>query len=135
MKRLFSKLALVFAITLMAGFVSSCSSNDDDNVENTSKEYTYYITTDKITIDAGSPFTKDQLAKIYNDELNKECHDNWIDYKTLLNAVFNIYIIQNMEEKVKYIHGMTTVMCHVKSTNKEIALFNYDIDTNMVTEL
>ena len=136
MKRLFSKLALVFAITLMAGFVSSCSSNDDDNVDNTyTKEYTYYITTDKITVDAGAPFTKEQLVKMYTDAINKTSGGNWLDYKTMLNAVIDVYKTQDMVDKVKYVHGSTIVMCHVKSTNKELSICNYDIDADMITDM
>lgn len=136
MKRFFSNLALVFAITLMAILSSACGGNNDyDDSNYKSTEYTYYITTDKIYIDSGSPYTKEQLAKVYGEELNKECHDNWIDYNTLFNAIANIYIINNMEAKIKYIHGTTTIMCHVKSTNKEIAIFNYNFDQNIILHI
>ena len=136
MKRLFSKLALVFAITLMAGFVSSCSSNDDDNVDNTyTKEYTFYVTTDQITLDSGAPFTKDQLAKKYNETINKACDGTWLDYKTLLKVALDVYNTQALADQTKYIHGTTIIMCHVKSTNKEMYLYSYNIDTSMFTEI
>lgn len=136
MKRLFSKLALVFAITLMAGFVSSCSSNDDDdNVENTyTKEYTYSLTTDKITVDAGAPFTKDQIVKIYTDAINKASDGKLLDYDGMLNVARDVYKAQNMAVNYKYVHGSTIVMCHVKSTNKDMPVYSYDIDTDMITE-
>lgn len=137
MKRLFSKLALVFAITLMASMTTSCSSNDDDNkVDNTyTKEYTFYVTTDQITLDAGAPFTKDQLAKQYNDAINKACDGTWLDYDTLLKVALDVYNTQALADQTKYIHGTTTIMCHVKSTNKEMYLYSYNVDTAMLKEI
>ena len=80
MKRLFSKLALVFTITLMASISTSCGNDDEDISENTPKDCTYYINTEDLKLDADAPFTIEQFDKEYRDALYKGC-----DGKTLYN--------------------------------------------------
>lgn len=138
MKRLFSKLVLVFAITLMAGFASSCSSNDDDdNVvdNNYTRAYTFYITTDKLTLDPGAPFTKETFAKKYYDAMNLRCDGTWLDSKSSLDAALQVYNAQENNDQTKYLHGSVTIMCHVKSTNKDMPLYKYDIDSSTLEDL
>ena len=134
MKRLFSKLALVFTITLMASISTSCGNDDEDISEKITKECTFYITTDNLKIDAGASFTKEQLAKEYSDALYNGCEGKSLNDEDLLDVIFATYNKQLSKGWIKYIHGTTLIMCHMKSSNKDFAMYEYNVDTNKMSD-
>ena len=134
MTRLFSKLALVFTITLMASISTSCGNDDEDISEKITKECTFYITTDNLKIDAGAPFTKEQLAKEYSDALYNGCEGKSLNDEDLLDVIFATYNKQLSKGWIKYIHGTTLIMCHMKSSNKDFAMYEYNVDTNKMSD-
>ena len=134
MKRLFSKLALVFTITLMASISTSCGNDDEDISEKITKECAFYITTDNLKIDAGAPFTKEQLAKEYSDALYNGCEGKSLNDEDLLDVIFTTYNKQLSKGWIKYIHGTTLIMCHMKSSNKDFAMYEYNVDTNKMSD-
>ena len=134
MKTPFSKLALIFVITIMVCVSTSCSSDHDTNDPST-KEHTYYITTNDLTIDAGAPFTKEQLEKQYNDAMYTGCEGKSIYDKDLCDVIQTTYKKQEIQGWTKYIHGSACIMCHTESTNSDISVYRYDVDTDSLMSL
>ena len=132
MKRLFSKLALVFTITLMASISTSCGNDDEDISENTPKDCTYYINTEDFKLDADAPFTKEQFDKEYRDALYKGCDGKTLYNQELLDVIRATYKKQVARGWIKYIHGYALIMCHSISLHEEVPMYEYYIDTGII---
>ena len=132
MKKLFSKLALVFTIVSIASISTSCRNDDDDSSKNEPRECTFYIPTDRFKLDEGAPFTKEQLAKEYRDALYEGCDGKVLDDENLQDVITATYNKQVTRGWIKYVHGTALIMCHVKSINEEVPMYEYNIDTGKI---
>lgn len=128
-KKTVAMMIAVFAITSLAG---CSSSNDDDNP----KEYTYYMNTTHMTLDAGAPFTLDQVAQEYQKYFDMGCDPNKYNNMLLQDIILNTDKIQVKNGWRKFMHGYALIMCHHNSyPNENEPMFNMDYDTNTLTEI
>ena len=132
MKKLFSKLALVFTIVSIASISTSCRNDDDDSSKNEARECTHYIPTDHFKLDENAPFTKEQLAKEFRDDLYAGCDGKVLyddNLENVIQATYNRLVLRGW---IKYVHGTALIMCHVKSINEEVPMYEYNIDTGKI---
>lgn len=133
MKRLFSKLALVFTITVMTSISTSCGNDDEVSSEDTPKECTYYILTEYLKLDIDAPFTKEQLDKEFRVALYNGCEGKSLDNEDYLDVITATYKKQASRGWTKYIHGTTLIVCYVKSLNEEVPLYEYNANTGEIS--
>ena len=72
--------------------------------------------------------------KEYSDALYNGCEGKSLNDEDLLDVIFATYNKQLSKGWIKYIHGTTLIMCHMKSSNKDFAMYEYNVDTNKMSD-
>lgn len=98
-----------------------------------SKECTFYITTDNLKLDKDAPFTKEQLDNEYKDAIYTGCEGKSLDDEDLLDVLLATYNKQKLKGWIEYVHGTTLIKCHLKSNNKDVTMYQYNVDTNKIS--
>ena len=99
--------------------------------------YRVFNTETEVINTATIELTPNAVFKIYSENTvtNSVSTQIIVNYETLLKVALDVYNTQALADQTKYIHGTTTIMCHVKSTNKEMYLYSYNVDTAMLKEI
>ena len=78
--------------------------------------------------------TKWKVTKRHSDALYNGCEGKSLNDEDLLDVIFATYNKQLSKGWIKYIHGTTLIMCHMKSSNKDFAMYEYNVDTNKMSD-
>ena len=102
MKRNLCKTVFMVVALLATTLFVSCGKDDKYYQP---KNYTYYITTDHMTLSPGAPFTIDDVAKEYKYYFDKGCSTDYYNMPVLEDIIKYTYNQQATRKWVQYYHG------------------------------
>lgn len=120
---------VLFAMTLL----TSCGKDDKYNQP---ANYTYYITTDHMTLAPGAPCTVDDVAKEFKHYFDMGCSTDYYNMPVLEDIIKQTYNQQATRKWVQYYHGYILIMCNIRTSNQpDEAIYKLDLDTHVLTQL
>ena len=133
MKRHLCKTVFMVVALLATTLFVSCGKDDKYNQP---ANYTYYITTDHMTLAPGAPFTIDDVAKEYKYYFDLGCPTKYYNMRVLEDIIKHTYYIQATRKWVQYYHGYILIMCNIRTSNQpDEAMYKLDLDTHVLTQL
>ena len=133
MKRHLCKTVFMVVALLATTLFGSCSKDDKYNQP---ANYTYYITTDHMTLAPGAPCTVDDVAKEFKSYFDKGCPTDYYNMPVLEDVIKYTYNQQATRKWVQYYHGYILIMCKIITSNQpDGAMYKLDLDTHVLTQL
>lgn len=133
MKRNLCKTVFMVVALLATTLFVSCGKDDKYYQP---KNYTYYITTDHMTLAPGAPCTVDDVAKEFKYYFDKGCTSDTYDTINLEYIIRYTYNQQATRKWVQFYHGYILIMCNIRTSNQpDVVMYKLDLDTHVLTKL